>query len=85
MEPVEKFEARVLARTGVALVDMPVRCIPETKAAWGMGHIIAHRGNTFVCAKGFPFRIDAPNVEFEVVVITVRDYPRRPDRGGSVE
>jgi len=83
METVEEFEARVLARTGVAFGAMPVRHIPSSYA-WAMGHIMARRGDMFVCAVGFPSRIDKHGVEywttFEVVVIN-EPYPTRPDRG----
>ena len=55
MESLESFAIRVLARTGVALNDLPRRV---ARAGDTMGHIMCARGNAFVCAVGHPTDTD---------------------------
>jgi len=50
MESLESFASRVLARTGVALNDLPRRVARDGD---GMGHIMVARGCDYVCAVGY--------------------------------
>ena len=54
METLQSFESRVLARTGLALGDIPRG---EANDILG-GHIFARRGDTYVLAVGYPDRED---------------------------
>lgn len=50
MERADHFEARVLARTGLALGDIPVAKVEELHG----GHLFASRGSVLVFAVGYP-------------------------------
>ena len=70
METLENFAARALEHTGKNLNDLPRRVATTGET---MGHIFCARGNTFVCAVGYPARIDEDGIEywddFEVVIL----------------
>ena len=71
MESLESFNARVLARTGKALNDLPRRRVVEGD---GIGHIMCARGSNFVCAVGYPAHVDEVTGEeifdqFELVLV----------------
>lgn len=71
METMESFEARVLAATGHPLFVLPVRVVRDGDT---IGHILAKRGNMFVCGVGIPDEdIDGSECfrSFEVALATV--------------
>jgi hypothetical protein len=69
MENLEDFAERVLTRTGKHLNDLPRR----VATVGGVGHIFCARENVYVCAVGYPARIDEDGIEywddFEVVIL----------------
>jgi len=70
LESLESFAARTLARTGVALNDLPRRVARD--GDW-MGHIFCARGYDYVCAVGYPVHVDEETGEeifdqFELVL-----------------
>jgi len=70
METLESFGARVLARTGVEMNNLPRRVVHDGDC---MGHIMCSRGAVYVCAIGAPFDEDEDGTPyfdtFEVCVL----------------